>query len=547
METKTTIDAGLEAVRSAKEVEAGQITIEQLAGSSEDRVIQKKMNEITNTIVETLEQNQDTRSAGLENIFSDVDNLEKIDFPIDRKENLYTSTLLLYKCKQTTLAPNQKKSWHADVFPGRVPDDASVITTEPVDVNFDYADLSYLRMLVAPGTWQSTGLYAPASENIVITVPDNTEHLDVQIGVHTDPLGHLPTWEREPIVALRQTLKPGINEISSPYGGLIYLIPTQSEEGKQETISISGAVKAPYFVSGETDVAKWNETIKHYPAPWAELQGEHVIHTIPSSLVRNLDTPDELMENWDTFVEQYNKLVGLSDDQPVPHRTPDRPHRYASDIQISAGFMHAGYPMMLTNEPSAPHIVDFDRIKDLHDGWGFWHEMGHEYQQVAWFWNDIVEVSVNIYSLYIQDFYNKPSRLLTKDKSGQTYYDIAFEFLDKKHMDKNFNEIGLFERLVMIRQLQMAYGWDFFTNLHRAYRELPEGALPDEDNVQQKIDTFVTMVSKVSGDNLLHFFDLWGMPYSKQAIMNVEDLQLPEPKEPLWTFVEDGEGPNKKT
>ncbi len=112
--------------------------------------------------------------------------------------------------------------------------------------------------------------------------------------------------------------------------------------------------------------------------------------------------------------------------------------------------------------------------------------MGHEYQQVAWFWNDIVEVSVNIYSLYIQDYYGNPSRLLTKDDSGQTYYDAAFAFLNNNDANKNFNQIGLFERLVMIRQLQMAYGWEFFTNLHIAYRELPEEELPEKENDQQK-------------------------------------------------------------
>ena len=73
------------------------------------------------------------------------------------------------------------------------------------------------------------------------------EHLDVQVGAHTDKLGHLMTWDRAPIVALRDTLKPGTNQISSPFGGLIYLIPTKSENGKNATVTISGAVKAPYL------------------------------------------------------------------------------------------------------------------------------------------------------------------------------------------------------------------------------------------------------------------------------------------------------------
>ena len=479
--------------------------------------IQERLNTVTDTILDALEQADFANDPRLQELFQDSKSSPQISLPVEKDKQPYTSALLLFQSKQGTLNPHQQKSRFADIFPGIVPEDATVVSNEKVKVNLDYADLAYLRMLVAPGNWQSTGLYAPPGCTITIELPDMIEHLDVQVGAHTDKLGHLMTWDRAPIVALRDTLKPGTNQISSPFGGLIYLIPRKSENGKNATVTISGAVKAPYFILGETDVTEWNETIKKHPAPWAELQGKNVIHTVPSSIIQDLVSPDELMRNWDDLVNQYSKLVGLEENQPLPHRTPDRQHRYTSDIQISAGYMHAGYPMMIPIEPAAAQTVDFSRIKDLHDGWGFWHEMGHEYQQVPWFWNDIVEVSVNIYSLYMQDYYRNPSRLLTVDKNGLTYYDVAFEFLKSKDPDKNFNQIGLFERLVMIRQLQMAYDWDFFTNLHTAYRELPEKSLPENNNEQAKIDKFVVISSEVSGENLLEFFSLWGMPYTVQA------------------------------
>lgn len=545
MNTKTEVDlieSVLETIKQAKAIEDGKLSVEEFTGEDERYKIEHALNKVTKEIVHALEKPELASDVRLQSLVADSTKEITLSLPIEKDKYPYTTALLLFQAKQLNLKPHQEKSPFADLFPGKIEDQARVVQDEKVQVNLDFADLSYLRMLVAPGNWKSTGLYAPAGSTITIEVPAGIDHLDIQVGTHTDELGHLIQWDRAPIITLRDTLKPGTNEISSPFGGLIYLIPTKSSP-KETIVKVSGAVKAPYFILGETTVEEWQAKIKNFPAPWAELQGKNVIHAVPSSVIRNLDKPDELMRNWDDFVDQYNELVGLGEDRSLPHRTPDRQHRYTSDIQISAGYMHAGYPMMIPITPAAKQTVDFTRIKDLHDGWGFWHEMGHEYQQVAWFWDDIVEVSVNIYSLYIQDYYKNPSRLLTVDKNGQTYYEIAFEFLAREDANKNFNEIGLFERLVMIRQLQLAYDWDFFTNLHIAYRELPEADLPQDHDEQQKIDTFVLMCSKVCGEDLLEFFSKWGMPYSDQAKENVAALNLPAPQTKLWTLKESGLGP----
>ena len=88
----------------------------------------------------------------------------------------------------------------------------------------------------------------------------------------------------------------------------------------------------------------------------------------------------------------------------------------------------------------------------------------------------------------------------------------------------------------MMRQLQFAYGWDMFTRLHIAYRELPKDQLPRTE--QQKIDLFVEMVSRVCGDNLLEFFDRWGWDYSEHVRTTIDSLNLPQPNAPLWTLSE---------
>src|SRR5699024_2880625 len=163
MET-ITIDETLEAIQLAKAVEAGEKSIDEIAESSEPRNIHKKINDITKVITQALKDFSGEEK--LEQLFADAKNPQTLELPIDRAKHPYTSALILHDCQQTTLAPDQEKSPYADIFPGPVATDAPRLVNEEVEVSLDYADLSYLRMLVAPGNWLSTGLYAPAGENI---------------------------------------------------------------------------------------------------------------------------------------------------------------------------------------------------------------------------------------------------------------------------------------------------------------------------------------------------------------------------------------------
>ena len=57
-----------------------------------------------------------------------------------------------------------------------------------------------------------------------------------------------------------------------------------------------------------------------------------------------------------------------------------RPERYVTDVQISAGYMHAGYPIM-THLDAAARFVDLRASGRRKGDWGLFHEMGHNHQQ----------------------------------------------------------------------------------------------------------------------------------------------------------------------
>ena len=520
-------------------IESGMLSFEQLEIGKPDASVEDKVRVMT-AIVDGVIRALPDEAPLLRTIQAEAAVIEPVTLPLDRAKLPYTAAILSYAFRNVTLNPDNEISPYAAVFPREVHDDATIVNDQVIEVEFDYLDLSYMRMLSAPENWHSTGLYAPAGSVISIVVPEDAGYLqlDAQIGIHTDNLCDNPKWDRAPIVALKERLHPGVNRLNSPYGGLIYLIPRKSEAGVKLRVTIHGAVRAPYFVLGQTSNQEWNDSIKHYPAPWAELQGRRIIVTVPAADALTLAHPEQLMAKWDEIAERYDGLVGVAEDRDIPHRSPDNPQRLVADIQISAGWMHSGYPIMFFEGVTAREAVDVNVIQT--NAWGFWHELGHNYQQIPWFWEPIVEVSVNLHSLHIQLAYGNRSRLFELDKSGKTYYDKAIDFVNSDYPGKNFEHTGYFERLVMIKQLQMAFGWQFYTNLHIAYRELPreQVSMDEDEDEQQKVDLFVQMASKVSGCDLVEFFECWGFPMTEEARRKVAALQLAPPATPIWTLTE---------
>ena len=82
-------------------------------------------------------------------------------------------------------------------------------------------------------------------------------------------------------------------------------------------------------------------------------------------------------------------------------RVRERPERYVADEQISAGYMHAGYPIM-THLDAAPRFVDLANLSTKGD-WGMFHEMGHNHQHRDWTFGGTTEVTCNLFSLYCME------------------------------------------------------------------------------------------------------------------------------------------------
>ena len=397
-------------------------------------------------------------------------------------------------------------------FPGDVPVEAKRLT-RTVEIDTIVPD------------WHSTGLYAAPGDVITITIPEAVANrgrspLRVRIGALTDRLWHLPRWERYPEISLEVQLQQPVTELVNPFGGHVYIVVPRNTPQEKVSVKIDGAVEAPYYVFGETTDAQWQQSRKA-PAPWAELASDRVIITVPSHLVRELDNPKELMQFWNDVLDADAKLVAW------PQKRV-RPERITADRQISAGWMHSGYPVM-TPTQTERGLVDLAYLKERGDRWGFFHEFGHNHQSSDWTFNGTVEVTVNLFSLYNYEKQCDTPIAETRREMRPEVRRAAKAKYIADGADFNTWKSDPFLALGMYVELIEAFGWESFTDVFAEYRELPREDRPQNDD--EKRDQWLCRFSKKVGKNLGPFFDQWGVPVSQAAKDSIADLPVWLPEE----------------
>jgi hypothetical protein len=393
----------------------------------------------------------------------------------------------------------------AEAFPGAVPAAAPrVKRTVTVDTR-------------VPG-WHGTGLYAAPGERVIVRIPETAagRGLHARIGCHTDHLWHHASWSRVPSISRRWTLEKAATTVANAFGGLLYVeVPSKGDAGTLEVV-VEGAVESPRYVLGRTTAAEWKER-RAKPGPWAELETAKVVLSVPSERVRAFEDPEELMKFWD-------RVLDACADLSARPRERERPERIAADVQISAGYMHSGYPVM-THLDAAEDMADLDRMRK--GPWGLFHELGHNHQSGDWTFDGAGEVTVNLFTRYVQDTVCGIAREKWRHtgdsamKSLRAYLGAGAPF-DRWKSDP-------FLALTMYDQVQGEFGWEAFKKVFAEYRALPGQDRPRGD--AEKRDQWLVRVSRTVGRNLGPFFQAWGVPTSESARASVASLPAWMPKD----------------
>jgi len=435
-----------------------------------------------------------------------ADALPSPDEPLGLDQPLARLALTLQMDEIRDLPPGKVKAHPAaTAFPGALPKDAT----------------HHARMLTIDTrvpAWHSTGCYAAPGAVVQVTVPPTAagKGLVVRIGAHKDHIWQHDAWRRCPEVTRRFPVEQAMTPAANAFGGLVYIeVPDGCTLGTIR-VKLGPVYDAPRYVLGTTSLTEWRKTVRHLPAPWAELETKKLIITVPSRVVRTLDDPETLMTFWDTVMDRCAELAA----RPI-ERT--RPERYVADTQISVGYMHAGYPIM-THLDAAKVMVDKKRmVTNTHGGvWGLFHEMGHNHQHRDWTFKGAGEVTVNLFTLYVLEKacgwdLNKSRDNLLPEARAQAIKEYIegganFEVWKKKP----------FLALLMYIQMQQAFGWDAFQDVFAEYRDLPDAERPKTDD--EKRDQWMVRFSRRVGRNLGPFFEAWGVPTSKEACASIAEL-----------------------
>ena len=271
------------------------------------------------------------------------------------------------------------------------------------------------------------------------------------------------------------------------------------------------------YVAGKTTAAEWAK-LRESPAPWGELVAGKCVLTVPAATLKAVENPAEVAAFWDAVLD------GCADLTAVP-RARGRAERFVFDRQISAGYLHSGYPIMgpVSLAPAALNVAALKR-GDGEGAWGFFHELGHNHQQRDWTFDGTVEVTCNLYSLYLLETLcpgapvHGEMRPASIARNGAKHKAAGSTFENWKREP--------FVALIVYDELRRAFGWDVFKKAFAEYHAVPAADRPRTD--QARRDQFVVRFSKAAGRNIAGAFEAWGVPVSEAAKREVAAL-------PAWT------------
>lgn len=370
----------------------------------------------------------------------------------------------------------------------------------------------------------TTGFYLPPNKTLQIEVTQlSGNHLPVLlVGTYSR---YKSKWNPSTIY-----LSAGINSVSDATGGILYVRYTNDNpNGSCRLKFISGMLPIPYYQLGKTTQDDWVKMVDNIKnVPDVQLVGTKTIITFSMSNAKNYknENQEALIKKADRIIAIEDSISGLTGSDPT-----DQPNIYKYLMAESDDpdyYMAATYYRTWYRNPDAVTAI----LKGDNLTWGPWHELGHMHQQGSWTWSEVMEVTVNIYSIAVEKaFGQSPTRL-----TSQGEWNNAATYLARPDAERDFNgsNASVWIRLCMFQQLKLAFGENFYHELHRqGRRETNRPSTTDE-----KMRWFMLKSCSISGKSLTDFFKKWGMKLSNQSATDavyaeIAALSLPAPSQDL--------------
>lgn len=400
-----------------------------------------------------------------------------------------------------------------------------------------------------------TGMYAEEGDELFIYLNNVYEGADISIIIQDVANGY-GSGSSAPIA-----LKEGLNRIIAPNSGLIYLmnhveddIPLLLDNADDATKRLVQAktVKAHFIfgkVNGYFDLRKhatqekWVEILNK--APWRDIDvlGDYMHLTwnvenfkgnnvssnqgVTTDILKSIDNLDRMvwLEQEFSGMVKYNKIPANRVHLCIDYVT-DSPN--ASDYRTVYGD-GTGAAEIFCNPAKFPERL-----------WGPAHEVGHVNQiRPGLKWAGMTEVTNNLLVLYVQTSFGAVCKLQNVgdgsvgnptiedgsklypasefDKNKLNLYDVSKKLIiegKRAHSLPNISSIIRETQLVPFWQLKLffvdALGQkDFYHDLCEYYRTHSSPSNEGKNAGLDQLD-FVRQVCRISGYNMLDFFEKWG-------------------------------------
>lgn len=299
-----------------------------------------------------------------------------------------------------------------------------------------------------------------------------------------------------------------VGELSSSGGGLVYLRFTSDNEvdGEVEVRFVEGWKHSPLYKKSVTSIDNWQKmlaTFKDIPSVTLIGNKAFLVVSREKAIEYQDKKQDELLASIDEAITIQNDLSGMDSSKDI--------HKPCAHKLLMAEYSGTDYYMFAYNYRTAynnegvKYILDPDSF--TYEGWGPWHELGHMHQMSTWTWGSVLEGTVNLYSLAVENARGiRPNRL----QRDNTWEEVE-KYLTLPNDQKDFNGdlVSVWVRLCMFYQLQLAFGDQFLKDLHKSIREKKYPVYSDTDMMR----VFMLETCTTSGHDLSDFFKSWGLKF----------------------------------
>lgn len=429
----------------------------------------------------------------------------------------------------------------ADYFPGKVEETVNPEETHTVKIMASYQKTWGPPIFMADRPARKpTGAYVVPGTIATVTVPEALvgKGYQIRVGAHSWDLQKKPRVTRLFRVTTLYDIDKTEMQVANPLGGAIYIeVPYEADAGVVE-VSITGAVRSPYFSwkpFHKTTLEEWRKTERAFKAPWADFQSEKFMMQVPTSWIYQFDDPVSLMQNWDKAIDAANDLMG-------------RPHLFGRetlytqvDTQLRGRAFHPGYPAGNrgydpTKDYGGNHNNLLLRSPEFAHSYVF-HEMGHGFLFPKYPGDREAAVNIPHAAMLNMAFGVDLMEAFRSSRSVQNEFrTLETEAIAWMMSDHFVAEKGMqgYERQYQLKghakfiDIVRLYGWDvlgkFFRSINQDYEDGNEWPRNVSDT-----DLYTLRLSEQAGVDLRPLIHFWGI-YTQNneksdADMKAKDLK----------------------